>query len=143
MRAQYLIQPLRALACEKFSKRCETEWASPEFAKAVDELYKHCSDMDELKGNAVFTIKKHAKDVFDGRASGFEDLVEVLRLTEFGADVACVLAGGSDSGNKTYNCPSCQKVFTVAAPPGCKFSCSQGCHTGFNGSWWASYILED
>lgn len=116
----------------------------PEFAQAAREIYDAQLDHDsDLKQTVISTIRAHADTLFDkDQETESEDLIAVLEETQLGADVSRALAQKHEgSPSTTHKCPRCNRVFTVAVPQGCNFSCPQGCYNQ-DTTWWAGHMVK-
>jgi hypothetical protein len=148
---------LSELAAEKFQKRCEVEWSTPEFAAAIEEVYSTTPAHDDRLRKVVLavTVQNSRTLLNEEETGGFRALLgeqfswfrAALRKTAcFAADLATLLVENNPSNPSshcyTYQCPTGHVVFSVGVPVPAKFGCPLGCYRAQTSGWWNSYLQK-
>jgi len=146
---KYLIPDLRALAATRFEEGAQSQWSTPNFADAIDELYtERFVDNRKLREVVVEAVRNHATELFGGNQA-YEKFVEVHdRTGEFSAACSKALALNMPRGSQatpgiTYRCANsrCDMRFTTHGEPE-YLTCPGSCGAVRHMDWWRQYCLE-
>ena len=148
---KYDIDGLMKVAATKFTARTKSEWKTPGFAEAINEVYTVAADpYRELRDAIVEVCSKKAKDI------STEDFGASIRdaansLPSFGGDMFNRLAGRPSSleNEARYRCGGCAQTFAMTKISeqdtrrnnGGYRSCPY-CSNRFSGTSWASWEAD-
>lgn len=110
---KYGVLDLCKLAGAKFAKLAVTEWKTPGFAKAVQEMYTIAPDSKHhLQKVAVKVVIEHAEELFKDNKSDFAEISRTIGPFAHEVSAQLMSRTGHKRGDEVrYECPECKKSF--------------------------------
>lgn len=145
---KYMIETLKGVARKKFQEHCTGEWATSEFATAVEEIYATCLDDETMKDIVISTAKAHIKEYLDGADDHIDIRTAMKEIPAFSADILAKLGEtdfkvtAGDLKVTRHRCGQCGCEFPLGhsdSYPNMRFSCPNGHYANNTYSWWSSY----
>lgn len=101
----YLVETLKDVALKKFRKHCSKDWATTDFAAAIQEIYSTNLDDDSMKTIAVNIAREHIKDYSDNEEAYKDIRLALQEIPKFAAHVLLevVNKGSASSSLKGHN----------------------------------------
>lgn len=154
---KYLVQPLVALAREKFTARVFTEWDSDAFAQAIGEIYtSENGSVAAMKSVMIDTVQQHAQELFtDDKYASFQHMVKdagdfLFDFSKANAATTAAKRNKDFARNDVtwYKCPgwACSRNVSIFAisntvAKSLRFSCPLRCSVEQDQDFWRGHVV--
>lgn len=111
---KYGMRNLCQLAEAKFEKRATEEWQSDAFADSIMEMSLTSPDSKRVLFKTAANIAvKHAKELFTGKKTKFQETVRKVAPFAFEVTSRVMVSQPSEDITTKFKCPCCAKSFNV------------------------------